>query len=140
MGNLALARFRHKIADRAIEKIQHLLTQGDIVRWDISTLITKKSSQVVRLLPQTPRNLYVEWLDIPRRGNDVPNMTEDSRAIVELRSLGIDPKGATEFNDKKELEELAEILKQSMIEDYKMAYSDKGRQYREEANSTLTPQ
>jgi hypothetical protein len=69
----------------------------------------------------------------------VPHMTEDSYAIVELRSLGIDPRGATEFNDKKELEELAEILKQSMIEDYKMAYSDKGRQYREEANSTLTP-
>lgn len=72
-------------------------------------------------------------------GQSIQNATAEGKEIAELRSLGIEPRRTTELNDKKELEGLANILKQSMIEDYKMAYSEKGREYKEEANSTLTP-
>ena len=55
----------------------------------------------------------------------------------ELDSLGIDPK-----QKKKELEEelenLADIIKQAMFQDYKVAYSEKGDAHREEAQSTVT--
>jgi hypothetical protein len=42
----------------------------------------------------------------------------------ELRSLGIEPKQKKELNDKHELASLTENLKQSMYQNYKMAYKD----------------
>ena len=56
----------------------------------------------------------------------------------ELDSLGIEPKRKTELNDEEELEKLADIIKQAMIQDYKIAYSEKGDAYKEEAQSTVT--
>jgi len=57
----------------------------------------------------------------------------------ELHSLGIEPKGKKELNDnKEELENLADIIKQAMFQDYKVAYSDKGDTHKEEAKSTVT--
>jgi hypothetical protein len=56
----------------------------------------------------------------------------------ELYSLGIEPKRKTELNDKEELENLADIIKQAMFQDYKVAYSEEGDAYKEEAQSTLT--
>jgi hypothetical protein len=57
----------------------------------------------------------------------------------ELDSLGIEPKRKTEFNDnKEELENLADIIKQAMFQDYKMAYSEEGDAHKEEAQSTVT--
>ena len=56
----------------------------------------------------------------------------------ELDSLGIEPKRKTELNDEEELEKLADIIKQAMIQDYKVAYSEKGDAYKEEAQSTVT--
>jgi hypothetical protein len=58
----------------------------------------------------------------------------------ELDSLGIEPKQKKESNDydDEELENLAEIIKQSMFEDYKVAYSVKGSEHKEEAQSTVT--
>ena len=56
----------------------------------------------------------------------------------ELDSLGIEPKRKTELNDEEELEKLADIIKQAMIQDYKIAYSEKGDAYKEEAQSTIT--
>jgi hypothetical protein len=59
----------------------------------------------------------------------------------ELHSLGIvDPKRKKkELNDnKEELENLADNIKQAMFEDYKLAYSDKGDAHKEEAESTVT--
>jgi hypothetical protein len=57
----------------------------------------------------------------------------------ELYSLGIlEPKQKKEFNDEEELEKLADIIKQAMFQDYKMAYSEKGDAYKEEAQSTVT--
>jgi hypothetical protein len=45
----------------------------------------------------------------------------------ELDSLGIEPKQKKELNDdKEELEKLADIIKQSMFQDYKVAYSEEG--------------
>ena len=55
----------------------------------------------------------------------------------ELDSLGIEPKRKTELNDEEELEKLADIIKQAMIQDYKIAYSEKGDAYKEEAQSTV---
>jgi hypothetical protein len=57
----------------------------------------------------------------------------------ELYSLGIvDPKQKKELNDDEELENLADIIKQAMFQDYKIAYSEKGDAHKEEAQSTVT--
>ena len=56
----------------------------------------------------------------------------------ELDSLGIEPKRKTELNDEEELEKHEDIIKQAMIQDYKIAYSEKGDAYKEEAQSTVT--
>ena len=42
----------------------------------------------------------------------------------ELKSLGIEPRRKNEFNDNKELQALAEIIKEFYFEDYKTAYSN----------------
>ena len=56
----------------------------------------------------------------------------------ELDSLGTEPKLKKEFNDKEELENLADNIKQAMFQDYKLAYSDKGDSHKEEAESTVS--
>jgi hypothetical protein len=56
----------------------------------------------------------------------------------ELDSLGIEPKRKTELNDAEELEKLADIIKQAMFQDYKVAYSKEGDTHKEEAQSTVT--
>jgi hypothetical protein len=56
----------------------------------------------------------------------------------ELDSLGIEPKRKTELNDAEELEKLADIIKQAMFQDYKVAYSEEGNAHKEEALSTVT--
>jgi uncharacterized protein YgfB (UPF0149 family) len=57
----------------------------------------------------------------------------------ELYSLGItEPKEKKELNEnKEELENLSDIIKQSMFQDYKIAYSEKGDVHKEEAQATL---
>jgi len=56
----------------------------------------------------------------------------------ELDSLGIEPKQKKELNDDEELENLADIIKQAMFQDYEIAYSEKGDAHKEEAESTVT--
>jgi hypothetical protein len=56
----------------------------------------------------------------------------------ELDSLGIEPKEKKELDDKEELKNLADNIKQAMFQDYKLAYSDKGDAHTEEAESTVT--
>ena len=58
--------------------------------------------------------------------------------LNELDSLGIEPKRKTELNDEEELENLADIIKQAMFQDYKIAYSEEGDAHKEEAQSTVT--
>jgi hypothetical protein len=68
----------------------------------------------------------------------VPNEVEE-REVVELLSLGIEPRKRTELNDKKELAELAENLKQAMLQDYRTAYSGIGHKCERETKAILTP-
>ncbi|MDQ3835339.1 MAG: hypothetical protein M3270_00175 [Thermoproteota archaeon] len=57
----------------------------------------------------------------------------------ELGSLGIESKrGGEGLDDEGELEKLADMIKQAMFLDYKIAYSEKGDMYKEEAESTVT--
>jgi uncharacterized protein YgfB (UPF0149 family) len=58
----------------------------------------------------------------------------------ELYSLGIlEPKQKKElYDNKEELEDLADIIKQAMFQDYKLAYSEEGNAHEEEAQSTVT--
>jgi hypothetical protein len=57
----------------------------------------------------------------------------------ELLSLGIvDPKEKKELNDKEELQNLSDNIKQAMFQDYKLAYGDKGDARIEEVKSTVT--
>ena len=60
----------------------------------------------------------------------------------ELYSLGVlEPKRKKkeEVKDNKaELENLADIIKQAMFQDYKVAYSEEGDAHKEEAQSTVT--
>jgi hypothetical protein len=59
----------------------------------------------------------------------------------ELQSLGIlEPKRKKEEelkDNKAELENLANIIKQAMFEDYKLAYSEEGDAHKEEAESIV---
>jgi hypothetical protein len=57
----------------------------------------------------------------------------------ELDSLGIESKQENKPNDnKEELENLADIIKQAMFQDYKVAYSEEGDVHKEEVQSTVT--
>jgi hypothetical protein len=56
----------------------------------------------------------------------------------ELHSLGIEPKERREVNYNEELENLADIIKQAMFQDYRLAYSEEGDAHKEEAKSTIT--
>jgi len=50
----------------------------------------------------------------------------DEYVVADLLSLGVEPRKLTELNNEKELRELAENLKQSMLQDYRTAYSGTG--------------
>ena len=56
----------------------------------------------------------------------------------ELNSLGVEPKRKNQLNDKEELQNLSDNIKQAMFQDYKIAYSEKGDIHEEEAKSTVT--
>jgi hypothetical protein len=60
----------------------------------------------------------------------------------ELYSLGVlEPKRKKkdEIKDNEsELENLSDIIKQTMFQDYKVAYSEEGDTHKEEAESTVT--
>lgn len=59
---------------------------------------------------------------------------ENSRVashLKDLRSLGIEPKRTTKLNDEEELDELADNLKQSMLQDYRTAYSGMGHKHKQ---------
>ena len=68
-----------------------------------------------------------------------PTKEKDKKSYVEadLRSLGIEPGPTNDLNDKKELQSLADNVKDSMFQDYKTAYSKKGDQFKDEAKSTV---
>lgn len=53
--------------------------------------------------------------------------------VAELLSLGIEPRKRTELNDEYELRELAENIKQCMLQDYRSAYSGMGHKCEKES-------
>ena len=72
----------------------------------------------------------------------VLNKEEESamgQFFIELHSLGIEVKRnkAIHIPVAQELEELIDNLKQSMIQDYRIAFSMIGDNHDEEANSTI---
>jgi hypothetical protein len=56
----------------------------------------------------------------------------------ELESLGVEPKSKNQLNDKEELQNISDNIKQTMLRDHKMAYSEQGDVHKEEAKSTVT--
>jgi hypothetical protein len=57
----------------------------------------------------------------------------------ELDSLGIESNEKKQHNNtKEELENLSDIIKQAMFQDYQLAYSEVGDAHIEEAESTIT--
>ena len=56
----------------------------------------------------------------------------------ELESLGVEPKRKNQLNDEEELQNLSDNIKQTMFQDYKVAYSEQGDVRKEEATSTVT--
>lgn len=64
--------------------------------------------------------------------------TQKDKQTADLRSLGITSKRINDMNDKEELEKLAENIKESMYQDYKLAYSEKGNKHRAESESTTS--
>jgi hypothetical protein len=53
--------------------------------------------------------------------------------------LGIEPKQKNELNDKEELENLADIIKHAMFQDYKIAYNEEGDMICIKKHSRLLP-
>ena len=72
-------------------------------------------------------------------GSIEPTKEKDKKGLAkaDLRSLGIELEPTNELNDEKELQNLADNVKDSMYQDYKTAYSKKGDQFKEEAKSTV---
>ena len=77
-------------------------------------------------------------MPILSKNEEQQQQAKDGYWLNELDSLGIEPKQKEELNDAEELENLADIIKQALFQDYKIAYSEKGDTYREEANLTVT--
>ncbi len=77
-----------------------------------------------------------------KKGEEEEQQDKNGYWNNELCSLGItEPKRKKkeEVKDNKaELENLANIIKQAMFEDYKLAYSEEGDAHKEEAESTVT--
>lgn len=73
-----------------------------------------------------------------QKGILVGQSGKEERWLIELRSLGISPHSKNLQNDEEELKQLANTIKQSMYEDYKLAYGVSGDKYKEESESTIT--
>jgi hypothetical protein len=56
----------------------------------------------------------------------------------ELDSLGIEQKEKKELDDKEQLEDLSDNIKQAMFQDYKLAYTEEGDAHIEKERSTVS--
>ncbi len=83
---------------------------------------------------------------LPKKGEEEEEEAKSGYWQNELYSLGIsEPKlkkkeeEEEEVKDNKaELENLSDIIKEAMFEDYKLAYSEEGEAHKEEAEPTVT--
>ena len=80
----------------------------------------------------------LSWQNYPRKKKNRQQHAKNGYWQNELDSLGIEPKEKKELDDKEELENLSDNIKQAMFQDYKLAYSDKGDAHTEQAESTVT--
>jgi len=64
-------------------------------------------------------------------------MGKKSYLEADLRLLGIEPIRKNELDDKDELQNLIDNVKDSMYQDYKTAYSKKSDQFKDVAKSTV---
>jgi hypothetical protein len=75
---------------------------------------------------------------LSKKEEQLQQQTKNGYWQNELHSLRISElKQKKEPNGKEELENLADFIKQSMFQDYKLAYSKKGDVYKEEVRATL---
>ena len=85
---------------------------------------------------------HLSWQHYPRKKQNKNNGSKRRMAIgrMNLTRLGQSQNKKNELNNnnKEELENLADIIKQAMFHDYKVAYSEEGDTHKEEAQSTVT--
>lgn len=65
---------------------------------------------------------------------DSENVWEE---LKELASLGVKAKDGSLKVSKQELAALAEVIKKSMYQNYKLAYGDRGERYEEESKAAV---
>lgn len=70
-------------------------------------------------------------------GVDMDQDSEVWNELEDLRSLGINAKDERLKSSRDELAALADVIKRSMYQDYKLAYSIKDEEHEEEAKATL---
>lgn len=73
----------------------------------------------------------------PYRDVDVEQVEDVWDELEELQSLGISLKKEHIKGNRDELAALADVIKRSMYQDYKLAYGDKGEEHELEAKATL---
>jgi hypothetical protein len=89
-------------------------------------------------LNQQQRLVTMDKLSRSRGIFEKEHMDDKEYLKNELGSLGVEPKRKNQLNDKDELQNLSENIKQAMFQDYKVAYSEQGDVLKEEAKSTVT--
>jgi hypothetical protein len=78
-------------------------------------------------------------LTFSKKEKQLQQQAKNSYWQKELLSLGITaPKEKKELDDKEELQNLSDSIKQAMFQTYKLAYGDKGQTHTEEAKSIVT--
>jgi hypothetical protein len=78
-------------------------------------------------------------LTFSKKEKQLQQQAKNSYWQKELLSLGIAaPKEKKELDDKEELQNLSDSIKQAMFQAHKLAYGDKGDTHTEEAKSTVT--
>jgi hypothetical protein len=83
--------------------------------------------------------IYAKTFQERRRRTREQQQAKNGYWQNELDSLGIESKEKKVYdNTREELENLADIIKQAMFQDYKIAYSEKDDSRKEEVRSTVT--
>jgi len=78
-------------------------------------------------------------LTFSKKEKQLQQQAKNSYWQNELLSLRIvTPKEKKELNDKEELQNLSNSIKQAIFQAYKLAYGDKGDTHTEEVKSTVT--
>jgi hypothetical protein len=110
-----------------------MLIQNDLLSFDNHRRLFYTTAKGLKFLELY--NEMQECVQLEEEQQLSYNMKQIGYLQNELRSLGIEPKIKNELNDHEELENLVDILKLSMFQDYKTAYSKQGTMHREEKHN-----